>query len=243
MQWQQGLQPQLQRLDNECSNLLKEFMTANDVAYKLTLKGKHSQSIQTWKDHFLSGMASTHPYFPLSQWCKLVEQGNINLNLLLPSILNPKMSAYAQVFGSFNDQRTPLPPSVMKVMAHVLPTDCRLFDPHAIKGFSVGVTMEHYRWFKIFIPSTGGVFIADTVIWFPHSSLKLPIPYKYELICSAIDYLLTTIQSSMKNNILPPEGTTYRMKSSIIDTYVILLPNLQCLPTFQGWKFNQSTPL
>ena len=138
-------------------------MTANDVAYKFTLKGKHSQSIQTWKDHFLSGMESTHLYFPLSQWCKLVEQGNINLNLLLPPILNPKMSAYAQVFGYFNDQRTPLPPSGMKVLAHVLPIDRRLFGPHAIKGFSVCISMEYYCCFKMFIPSTGGVLIADTV--------------------------------------------------------------------------------
>ena len=33
-----GVQPQLQRLDNECSNLLKLFMTYNDVTYQLTPK-------------------------------------------------------------------------------------------------------------------------------------------------------------------------------------------------------------
>ena len=33
----------------------------------------------------------------------------------------------------------------MKVLAHVLPIDRRLFDPHAIKGFSVGVAIENYR--------------------------------------------------------------------------------------------------
>ena len=160
-------------------------------------------------------MASTHPEFPLSQWCKLVEQGNITLNLLRPSRLIPKLSAYVQVFDAFNYQKTLLSPPGMKVLAHSLPINHRSFDPHSIKSFSVGVAMEYYHWFKIFIPSTGGVFIADTVIWFPRSSLKLPIPYKDELLCSAIDYLRTTIQSSVKNNILPHEGTT--SKKNLLD--------------------------
>ena len=158
-------------------------MTANDVEYQLTLKLKHSRSssekaIQAWKYHFLSGMESTHSDFPLSQWCKLVEQGNINLNLLCPPRLNPKLSAYAQVFGAFYYHRTIFPPPIMKLLTQVFPIYRRLFDPNAIKGFSVGVAMEHYRCFKIFIPSTGGVLIADTVRWFPHSSLNMFIPYK-----------------------------------------------------------------
>ena len=95
-------------------------------------------------------------------------------------------------------------------MAHVLPIYCRLFDPHTIKGFYVGVWMEHNRCFKIFIPSTVRVRIADTVIWSPHVSLKIHIPIKDEIIRRAIDDLCTTIQLSLKNNILTPEGTTSR---------------------------------
>ena len=144
-------------------------------------------------------MASTHPDFPFSKWWKLVEQVNITLNLLRPSRLNFKLSSYSQVFGAFDYQKSPLPPPDMKVMAHVLPIDRHLFNPHVIKGFYVGIATEHYFWFKIFIPSTGRVRISDTVRWFPQSSLKLPIPSKYELLRSAIDDLRTTLQSSMKN--------------------------------------------
>ena len=138
------------------------------MTYKLTPKGKHSynsskKSIQTWKYHFLSGMAYNHPDFPLLQCWKLVEQGKTTLNLLRQSRLNTKLSAYAQVFGDFDRQKTPLPPPSMKVLAHVLPTYRRVFEPHEIKGFSVGVEMEHYCRYKVFIPSTGGVRIAKTV--------------------------------------------------------------------------------
>ena len=97
-------------------------------------------------------MASTHPDFPFSKWFKLVEQGIITLNVLRPSRLNPKLLAYAQVFGAFNYKKTPFLPPVMKVLAHVLPIDRRLFDPHEIKGFSKGVAIENSRPFKIFIP-------------------------------------------------------------------------------------------
>ena len=125
-------------------------MTANDVAYQLTPRGKHSRNssekeIQTWKYHFLSGMVSTHTEFTLSQWCKLFEQGNITLKLLRPSKLNPKISAYAQVFGNSHYQKTTLPPSGIKVLSRVLPINRRSFDLHAIKGLSIVVSMEHYR--------------------------------------------------------------------------------------------------
>ena len=142
-------------------------------------------------------MESTHPYFPLSQWCKLIEQSNITLNLLRPSIINPKLSAYSQVFGNFDYQKTPLPLPGMKVLSHVLTIDRRSFYPHAIKGFYVGVVMEHYRCFKIFIPSTGGVHIDDTVRWLLCGRLKLPILSKDEPLHSAIDELHTTLQSSI----------------------------------------------
>ena len=70
--------------------------------------------------------------------------------------------------------------------------------------------MKYFRCLKVFIPSTGGVSISDTVRWFPHGILKLFIPSKYKLLCSAIGDLRTTLQLSAKNNILPPEGTTSR---------------------------------
>ena len=119
------------------------------MAYKFIPKGKDScnsseKATQTWKDHFLLVLASNHLDFLLSQWCKLIEQGNITLNLLLPSRLNPKLSTYAQVFGASSYQKNPLTPTGMKVLAHVLPIYHRSFEPNEIKGFSIGVEMGNY---------------------------------------------------------------------------------------------------
>ena len=190
-------------------------MSKEGVDYQLTPQGKYSRNavekgVQTWKDHFAGGMSSTHPDFPVSQWCKLIEQANITLNLMRPSRINPQLSAYAQVFGQYNYQKTPMPPPGMKVLAHVLPQDRRSFDTHAIKAFFVGPAMEHYRCFKVHVPSTGGVRIADTVRWFPHNGLKMPIPSKDALLQATLDDLKAVLKSTVKNNILPPKGTDTR---------------------------------
>ena len=66
--------------------------------------------IQTFKNHFIAGLSSTDPNFPLSNWCRLLPQAELTLNLLRPSRLNLKLSAYAQLKGAFDFIRTPLAP-------------------------------------------------------------------------------------------------------------------------------------
>ena len=102
-----GLRPKLHRLDNEASQLLKEFMTDEDINYQLTPAGLHrrnwaERAIQTFKNHFISGLCSTHPDFSLHQWDQLLPQAILTLNLLRPSRINPKLSAHSQVHGPFN---------------------------------------------------------------------------------------------------------------------------------------------
>ena len=60
------------------------------------------RSIQTWKDHFLAGLASIHPDFPMTKWDRLINQCNITLNLLRASRIHPHLSAYAGLFGNFD---------------------------------------------------------------------------------------------------------------------------------------------
>ena len=54
-----GFQPRYQRLDNEASTALKDFMTAEGVDYQLTPAGTHrrnnaERAIRTWKNHFIA---------------------------------------------------------------------------------------------------------------------------------------------------------------------------------------------
>jgi hypothetical protein len=64
-----GFKPKLQTLDNEASTALKNFFTANNIAYQLVLPHCHrrnaaERAIRTFKKHFVAGLSSVDPSFP-----------------------------------------------------------------------------------------------------------------------------------------------------------------------------------
>jgi hypothetical protein len=85
-----GFKPKLQTLDNEASAALKSFFTENDVEYQLVPPHFHrrnsaERAIRTFKEHFVSGLASVEPDFPLHLWDRLFPQAEMTLNLLRKS--------------------------------------------------------------------------------------------------------------------------------------------------------------
>jgi virulence-associated protein VapD len=65
-----GFKPKLQTLDNEASNTLKNFFTANNIAYQLVPRHCHrrntsERAIRTFKEHFAAGLSSFDPSFPM----------------------------------------------------------------------------------------------------------------------------------------------------------------------------------
>ena len=54
-----------------------------------------------FKYHFIAGICSTDLDFPMQNWDLLLEQAYITLYLIRPSRLNPKLSEYAQLNGTF----------------------------------------------------------------------------------------------------------------------------------------------
>jgi hypothetical protein len=104
------LKPQLQKLDNECSAALKQFMRMAHVDFQLVPPYNHHQNaaeraIGIWKDHFVAGLASLDPHFPMHLWCRLINQCTQTLNLMRPSRINPRLSAEAQLNGGIQLQQ------------------------------------------------------------------------------------------------------------------------------------------
>jgi hypothetical protein len=121
-----GLHPKLQILDNEASNLLVDYITSQGIDYQLAPPHVHrhnaaEHAISTYKDHFIAGLCSTDKDYPLELWDKLIPQSVITLNLLRRSRINPQLSAYAQVFGTFDFNKTPLAPPGTQVLVHEKP--------------------------------------------------------------------------------------------------------------------------
>ena len=158
-----GLQPRLQRLDNEASVILKDFMYAENIDIQLTPVGiyrrnRAERAIHTFKSHFISGICTVDPNFVLKIWDKLLPQTILTLNLNI----NPCLSAYAQVYGVFDYKRTPLAPPGTKVLAHIRHKDCGSWAPRALQIFYAGLAIEHYGCHQICIPSSNSTCICET---------------------------------------------------------------------------------
>ena len=209
-----GLRPQLHRLDNEASQLLKDFMTDEDVDYQLTPAGLHrrnwaERAIQTFKNHFIAGLCSTHPDFPLNLWDQLLPQATLTLNLLRPSRVNPKLSAYAQIHGPFNFEKTPLAPPGIKVLAHEQAEGRESFAVHSYRGYYLGPCLNHYRCYRVYCPATNSSRIANTVDWFPHN-LKMPTATSTDILIATAKDLTSALRQTEHNPLVPPPDTQTR---------------------------------
>lgn len=90
------IRPRLQQLDNECSCILKEYLRDENIQFQLVPPGMHransaERAIRTFKNHFIAGLCSVDPKFPLHLWDKLLDQAVLTLNLMRGSRINPKI--------------------------------------------------------------------------------------------------------------------------------------------------------
>jgi hypothetical protein len=182
-----GFKPLLQRLDNEATGALQEFLAVSDIDFKLAPPHVHrcnaaERTIRTFKNHFITGLCSTNPIFPLNMWEKLLPQCLITLNFLRRSRINPPLSAQAQINGAFDFNRTPLAPPGTKVLIHEKPSTRGTWAPHAIAGCYLGPAQRRYRCYRVWAWATNSERIADTLAWFPttlimprHSSTAIAI--------------------------------------------------------------------
>eukprot|EP00957_Ditylum_brightwellii_P095179 7248889-Ditylum_brightwellii.AAC.1 len=64
------------------------------------------KAIQTWKNHFMAGLASLPADFPIIHWCRLITQANLTLNILQPCRQNPALTAQEAMHGTFHIKAT-----------------------------------------------------------------------------------------------------------------------------------------
>ena len=126
------LKPKYYKLDNERPPAMKEYMD-NEIKQQLVPPHQHprnsaERAIRNFKNIFIAGLFSTAENFPLQDWCRLLDQAELTINMLRPSRLNPRLSAYAQLEGSFNFNATPLAPLGTKVVVHETPDARKIMD-------------------------------------------------------------------------------------------------------------------
>jgi hypothetical protein len=171
-----GLRPKLQRLDNEASKILKQFLHDEQVSFQLVPPHVHrrnaaERAIRTFKNHFIAGLCSTDKNFPLYLWDKLLPQATITLNLLRTSRINPRLSAWSQLNGNFDFNRTPMAPPGTKIISHSKPANRTSWAPHGVPGWYIAPALEHYRCYTVYITKTNATRISDTVEFFPTNTM------------------------------------------------------------------------
>jgi hypothetical protein len=82
-----NFKPKLNVTDNECSKAVQSYIASQDVDWQLVEPHNHrvnaaERAIQTFKNHFIAGLATVDQEFPLQLWCYLLEQADMTLNLL-----------------------------------------------------------------------------------------------------------------------------------------------------------------
>jgi len=214
-----GYAPDLHILDNECSSDLKAAFTKYKIDFQRVPPHSHrrnaaERAIQTFKNHFVAGLCSCDPNFPLSEWDRLLPQCDITLNHLRSSRRQPKLSAHACLFGNFDFNKTPLAVPGTKVIVHETPSQRRTFAPHGVEGYYVGPPLNTYRCYKTWIPATNSIRDAMTIDWFP-STIPFPKVSHDTYLRQTAEDMLSLLQQKEKH---PLHQLTYG--STITNAYI-----------------------
>ena len=145
-------------------------------------------------------MATCNGEFPITEWDRLLPQAEMTLNMMRPARCNPKMSAYAYIYGPHNFAATPLAPAGTKVIVHMKPEQRSSWAYHGKVGWYVGPSHEHYRCFRCFLPCTGREIITDTVKFIP-SKVQFPKMTLEQHLKNAVEKIINILQESALTNL------------------------------------------
>jgi hypothetical protein len=170
-----GNMPENHMLDNQCGKLQIAALEKHGIKFQIVPPGMHrrnaaERAIRTFKDHFISILCRTDSTFPLKIWDKLIPQATLTLNLMRMSRMDPKKSAYAQIYGPFDYNATPIAPLGYRILVHVKPHLRGSWDPKAEEGFYIGPAPKHYRCVLVYITETATTRVSDTVTWVPENT-------------------------------------------------------------------------
>ena len=129
---------------------MQKFMTEKDERLQLVpphlhIRNSAERAIQTFKNHFIAGLASVNKNFLVRLWCRLLPHCLLTLKLLRPSRINPKLFVYAQIHGAFDFNRTPLAPPGTKIIIHYKPAIRGSWATRGYEGWYIGPASNNYR--------------------------------------------------------------------------------------------------
>ena len=145
-----GYKIKLNVMDNQCTKQIKKFLTDKDCELMLVEPHNHrvnaaERAIQTFKNHFISALATTDSEFPLQLWDRLTSQVETTLNLMRASRINPNISAYEAIWGPYDWNCFPLAPPGCKAVIYESPAARGSWGSRGTDAWYLGPSRDHYR--------------------------------------------------------------------------------------------------
>ena len=252
-----GLKPKMQICDNECPSAFKRFLLSQNVDLQLVPPYDHrtnpaEKAIDTWKSHFIAGLASLPPDFPMHLWCRLIPHATTTLNLLRPSHLNPNLLAYAQLEGAFDYNSTPLLPPGSKTIVYESPEHRASWNDKGIEAWYLGPAMSHYRCHTVYVPKSRAERIAQMIDFFPHNCAA-PQASPLDNATRAADALASTLKGHQQNSpFQAPGNLQYQAIKTLSKIFSQLVSKRKAMEPVQlprvltdqpTTKYNNNTPV
>ena len=234
-------------MDNQCTKQIKKFLTNKDC--ELMLVEPHNyhvnaaeRTIQTFKDHFISALATTDRKFPLQLWDRLTLQVETTLNLMRASRINPSILAYEVILGPYDWNRFPLAPSGCKAVIYESPAARGLWGSRVTDAWYLHPSHDHYQCNHYFVPETQAYCISGSAELFPQHC-QVPFlstsDYMQELTKEVVSTLkhmtpekqrcvLRLFQAKLANTAVQPEGPAFL--SSPCHAWILPEEDLQQVP-------------
>jgi hypothetical protein len=119
----QNYQLALNLMDNKCSKAVEKHICSNRMDIQLVLPHNHrvnamEWAIATFKEHFVTALATVDMLCPLQLWDKFLPQVELTLNLLHFSQQDPNVSANQELYGAFDFNKTHLAPLGTKALVY-----------------------------------------------------------------------------------------------------------------------------
>jgi len=92
--------------------------------------------------------------FPIHLWDRLLPQAELTLNMLRGSRLDPTISAWEELHGPFDFNRTPIAPPGVRVLIHEKPAVRGTWAPHAVEGWYLGPALNSYHCYTVWSKDT-----------------------------------------------------------------------------------------
>jgi hypothetical protein len=195
-----GHKPTAQRLDNETSSDLENFLCMERVEVQYAPPGIHQQNpseraICYVKNALIAMCATTDPAFPAENLFEdAIPQAEIVINILRPWHTDRTRNAWTGMHNkkpSYDHMAHPLSIYGMKVVVHDKPDARVSWAPHGTDGFYVAPAMQHYLCWKCYMPLTRSMRITDTVAWLPEVH-KMPGHSATEVLSAAVGAYYST---------------------------------------------------